>query len=360
MKGNHSLNAGRRLAVACLLCAAVALLIQTNSHSQSNLAIRLTPTLSVTGAIGSWQQVQYSDDVSDPTNWTPLTNLLLTQSPVIFTDTTSGAPRRFYRSVTMAIAADTNLVWIPPGTFLMGSPSNEAGRAAEEGPQTLVTLTQGFFIGKFEVTEAEYVSVSGGFPATSCSTTKNPSFAVDCVVWDEATNYCGMLTARDLAAFRIPPGWAYRLPSEAEWEYACRAGTSTVFCYGNALYNTTNQTLANFHGANPYPPIPTNDPTGINLTGPVKVGSYGPNAFGIYDVHGNLGEWCQDANTTATPPPYPGGSVTNPVSSSGLFHVYRGGAYFTTGVGCRSAARSVSVTGQSGHGFRVVLAPAGP
>jgi formylglycine-generating enzyme required for sulfatase activity len=335
--------------------------VQFSGHAQSALGIRLTPTLSVTGTVGSWQQIQYSDEPSNPTNWTPLTNLLLTQSPTIFTDTSGGAPRRFYRSVTLVIAANTNLVWIPPGTFLMGSPSNEPGRQPQEGPQTQVTLTQGFFVSKFEVTQSEYVSVMGGYPVGFLNSVKGNSLALGTVLWQEAVNYCDQLTQRELAAFRIPPGWAYRLPIEAEWEYACRAGTITAFGLGNALYNTPSAAIAWFHGTTPYPPA--TDPTGINPNQPTTVGSFptATNAFGLCDMHGNVAEWCQDgAVGSATFPIYPGGSVTNPVVGvEQIFHILRGGSFGSDGAACRSAVRMIGVNGLLPFGFRVVLAPTG-
>src|SRR5712692_6861780 len=150
---------------ALIALAFTAALQFPRSHAQTVLAIQLTPTLSVTGAIGSWQQIQYSDDLADPTNWTMLTNLLLTQSPSIFTDLSGNRSRRFYRSVTLTNVLNTNLVWIPPGTFLMGSPTNEVGRNPTNENQTQVTLTQGFFMSKFEVTQRDYLSVIGSYPA---------------------------------------------------------------------------------------------------------------------------------------------------------------------------------------------------
>ena len=360
MKENHSSYAWRRFAARLTGIIFAVLFAHVASHAQSTLGIRLTPTVTVSGAVGSWQQIQFSDDVSNPTNWTPLTNLLLTQSPITFTDTSSGAPRRFYRSVTMALVANTNMVWIPAGTFLMGSPSNEVGRAASEGPQTLVTLTQGFFMAKFEVTQLEYLSVIGSFPATFGGGTISNSYAIKGVTWPQASGYCELLTERELASFHIPPGWAYRLPSEAEWEYACRAGSTTAFAFGNALYNSTNQgSLANFDGQQPYPPLPENDPTGIQLKGPTNVGSYPTNAFGLCDMHGSIAEWCLDGAPSATPPPYPGGSVTNPVANGSPYYVFRGGNFNSDGASCRSASRAIASSPGS-TGIRVVLAPVGP
>ena len=124
----------------------------------------------------------------------------------------------------------TNMVFIPPNTFTMGSPTNEVNRQADEGPQTTVTLTRGFWIGKYEVTQGEYLAVIGHNPSEFPGDLDRP---VDSVSWLDATNYCAKLTQQELAAGRIPPGSHYRLPTEAEWECAARAGTSTRFSYGD-------------------------------------------------------------------------------------------------------------------------------
>ena len=112
----------------------------------------------------------------------------------------------------------------------LGSPSNEVDRATDEGPQTAVTLTRGFYLGKYPVTQGEYLAVMGRNPSSFPAQTNRP---VETVSWFDATNYCARRTQQDLAAGRIPPGSYYRLPSEAEWEYACRAGTTTRFYYGD-------------------------------------------------------------------------------------------------------------------------------
>src|SRR5262249_46423160 len=134
--------------------------------------------------------------------------------------------RRFYRAVEMA---PTNLTFIPPGTFRMGSPEEETDRFANEGPQTEVTLTKGFYMGTYPVTQGEYLAV----------VKENPGFfkggltaPVESITWYDATNYCAKRTEQETATGAIPAGSQYRLPTEAEWEYACRAWTSTRFFYG--------------------------------------------------------------------------------------------------------------------------------
>jgi formylglycine-generating enzyme required for sulfatase activity len=134
-------------------------------------------------------------------------------------------------SITGAVVdVRTNMVFIPPGTFRMGSLTNEADRVDDEGPQTAVTISRGFWMGKYELTRGEYLALMGsnpsGFPGDSNRPLENVS-------WNDATNYCGQLTKRERAVGRIATNSVYRLPTEAEWEYACRAGTSTPFSYGD-------------------------------------------------------------------------------------------------------------------------------
>jgi formylglycine-generating enzyme required for sulfatase activity len=239
-------------------------------------------------------------------------------------------------------ARDTNRwVWIPAGTFTMGSPDGEQDRESREGPQTVVTLTRGFWLGRCEVTQAEYVAVIGSNPSYF---TGDPNRPVERVRWREATKYCAKLTAAERAAGRLPAGWAYRLPTEAEWEYACRARTTTQFSYGDdpgywklGIYAWCDSNS----GGRTYPAA-------------LKQ----PNPWGLYDMHGNVFEWCLDWYGT-----YPGGSVTDPKGpSSGLLRVVRGGSLYNGGWHCRSASRYFNTPASRSKciGFRAVLAPGQP
>lgn len=152
------------------------------------------------------------------------------------------------------------MVQIPEGTFTMGSPAGEAQRESNESPQHQVKVP-GFFMGKYEVTQAQYQAIMGNNP----SNFKGEKRPVEQVSWNKAVKFCQKLSQKT--------GKTYRLPSEAEWEYACRAGTKTTFYFGETI--TTE--LVNFGGKETKP-----------------VGSFPPNAFGLYDMHGNVYEWCQD------------------------------------------------------------------
>ena len=193
--------------------------------------------LTITGAVGTVYSVEYVTDLAqtnNPSAWRCLEYLQLPASPYLWADKSAPATgQRFYRAVAMA--APTNMVFIPPGTFRMGSPTNEVDRYDWEGPQTAVTISRGFWMGKYEVTQGEYLAVMGSNP--SYFTTNNGSDdlnrPVEQVSWYDATNYCAALTQRERAAGRIATNSVYRLPTEAEWEYACRGWTSTRFSYGD-------------------------------------------------------------------------------------------------------------------------------
>ncbi len=232
-----------------------------------------------------------------------------------------------------------SMVWIPAGEFIMGSPTDEVGRDQDEGPQTQVTIAQGFWMGKCEVTQAEYQSVMGTNPSNF---TGDPASPVEKVSWLEAMEYCTKLTQRERAGGRLPEGYAYRLPTEAEWEYACRAGTTTRFSYGDDKSYAQVGDYAWF--------------TGNSDSGTHPVGTKRPNPWGLFDMHGGVWEWCLDRWQGFLP----GGSLTNlPGPAEGSLRVARGGSWLYDAKICRSANRDdYSPSNRcSDLGFRVVLAP---
>jgi formylglycine-generating enzyme required for sulfatase activity len=216
----------------------------------------------------------------------------------------------------------------------MGSPSSEPERFNEEGPQHQVTVSA-FYMGKYQVTQAEFEAVMG----TNPSNFKGANLPVNMVHWSEAVEYCnrlsqqeGLTQAYSISGSSVTCDWnasGYRLPTEAEWEYACRAGTTTPFSTGNNI--TTDQ--ANYNGDYPY----NNNATGIYRITTTPVGSFAPNPWGLYDTHGNLFEWCWDWYGS-----YSSGAQNNPRGPvSGVVRISRGGSWSDTGTVLRSAYRGV-------------------
>jgi len=198
---------------------------------------------------------------------------------------------------------------IPPGSFQMGSPYNEADRYSDE-TQHSVTLTKGFWLGEYEVTQGEWVEVMGSNP----STFQGSRSAVDRLSWDECQRFISKMNTRE-------PGVVYRLPTEAEWEYACRAGTTTPFHFGA----TISPSKVNCDGA----------AKGLSRKKPTDAGRFPANAWGLHDMHGNVWEWCQDWEGD-----YPSTAVTDPTGpSSGISRVLRGGSWLFVVKYCRSAHR---------------------
>jgi formylglycine-generating enzyme required for sulfatase activity len=243
-------------------------------------------------------------------------------------------------SLQVAATIPADMVPIAPGSFLMGS--NAAPGAPYfsqdiERPVHMVTISRPFWMSRYEVTQAEYQAVTFNNPSLFV----NPQRPVETVMYVDALAYCGLLTAQEAAAGRLPTGYCYRLPTEAEWEYCCRAGTTTEYHTGNNL--SCAQASFGYIGCG-------------NLT-TATVGNYAPNAWGLYDMHGNVWEICLDSwDATVN---YPNTPVVDPWVSSGPYHVFRGGGYGDPAWACRSAFRSGSVPSYSTGdlGFRVVLAP---
>jgi uncharacterized protein (TIGR02996 family) len=227
------------------------------------------------------------------------------------------------------------LALIPPGTFLMGSSETEVGRRNDEGPLHPVRITRPFYLGVFPVTQQQYKRIVGRNPSSFAARGRNRSnvvgldtrsFPVERVSWDDAVAFCAALSARPAER---KAGRVYRLPTEAEREYACRAGTSTPFNVGTAL----SSSQANFEGASPY----GGARRGPYLQRTVPVGSYAPNAFGLHDMHGNVWDWCADWYDAAYYSSSPSSDPEGP--SSGLGRVLRGGSWGKFGKNCRSACR---------------------
>ena len=304
------------------------------------LGLHLFAGVSITGTVGSVYVVQSTSDLAQTNLWSSLTFLQLPATNYLFVDTSGPIQgNRFYRALLQT--PPTNMVFIRPSTFELGSPTNEVGHRADESPQTIVTLSHGFWIGKHEVTQGEYLAVVGSNPSQF---TGDPNRPVESVSWPEATNYCALLTAQHLAAGVIPPGSQYRLPTEAEWEYTARAGTSTRFSYGEDP-NATSLTNYAWYFAN----------SGA-MTHPVE--QKAPNPWGLYDMAGNVWEWCLDWQGA-----YPGEFVTDPqgpASNPIGNKIIRGGAWDESENNCRSARRNgfgVSLFLKDFIlGFRVVLA----
>jgi formylglycine-generating enzyme required for sulfatase activity len=225
------------------------------------------------------------------------------------------------------------LVWIPQGEFMMGSLSSESQRKAHEGPLHTVRISQGFWMGVYEVTQAQYQAVMG----TNPSGFMGSSQPVEMVLWDNAVAFCRTLSQKE--------GKTYRLPTEAEWEYACRAGTRTPFSFGE----TINTGQVKYDGDYTY----RSGSGGQNRGRTVPVGSFPPNAFGLYDMHGNVSEWCQDWYGEY----YATNLGTDPKGPLAFTHrVLRGGSWFSGPSHCRSAYRFKGTPGltDTSRGFRVV------
>ena len=290
------------------------------------MEVALVPKLSVRGERGTPARVEWSETLSGP--WKAWTNVVMGVEGHVLVDLDAGPRSRFYRALKLVPSGGPEgFVWIAPGRFQMGSPTTEEGRFFDETPHEVV-VTRGFWMSDHEVTQAEYEAVMGVNP----SFFKGASLPVERVNWAEAVEYCRRRTELDRATGRVGLQQAYRLPTEAEWEYAARAGTSSAR-HGDL------DAVAWWSG------------NAGGQTRPVRQKS--PNAWGLHDMIGNVWEWCADGDGA-----YPPGVLVDPVGpTSGPTRVVRGGCWGCGAPYARSAFRNGSAPTQrnSNLGFRAVL-----
>ena len=228
------------------------------------------------------------------------------------------------------------MVWVEPGIFTMGSPVTEIGRNSSETEHN-VTLTRGFYLGKYEVTQAQYEAVMKGHSDANANPSRwsgHPNRPVEKISWNDIQLFLELLNEKE--AENIPAGWEYILPTEAQWEYACRAGTITSYSWGN----TMSESDANW--------MNTNDDNQTQ-----NVGQYSANPWGFFDMHGNVWEWTNDWKAS-----YSENNVTDPKGPDmGSKKIVRGGSYAAHSSYIRSAYRSEYETNAtfSGIGFRLAL-----
>jgi formylglycine-generating enzyme required for sulfatase activity len=237
----------------------------------------------------------------------------------------------------VALDPSLHMVLISPGRFRMGSSDG----ASDEKPVHEVTLTQVFWMGRYEVTQGEWQGLMGVNPSRFREGSDAMRRPVEKVSWNDAVSYCTKLTSRESSAGRLPRGYEYRLPTEAEWEYCCRAGSTTRYSFGedagglgrSGWYdgNSGSQTHA--------------------------VGGLEPNVWGLYDMHGNVWDWCLDSWDGSAN--YPSSAVSDPYVASGPLRVLRGGSWYDASGHCRAAHRVRLEPGDTVDigGLRVVCAP---
>lgn len=236
-------------------------------------------------------------------------------------------------SIDLATRVSMTFAWIPPGTFLMGSPANESDRKNDE-TQHNVTLTKGFWLGIHQVTQAQWQEIMKANPKRVQKDDRCPVVHVSWGMCQKFVHTLGQRTEKQ-----------FRLPSEAEWEYACRAGTTTPYSFGETI--STDQ--ANYDGTSTY----GHGKVGVSRQNTTRVGKFLANAWGLYDMHGNVWEWCQDWYSL-----YSGSITEDPQGpAKGELRVLRGGSWNSGPSECRSANRyGLGPGGRNGNcGCRVVL-----
>jgi formylglycine-generating enzyme required for sulfatase activity len=280
------------------------------------------------------------------------------------------------------------MAWVEPGSFNMGSPPGEPGRKADESPQVEVTLTKGYWMGTTELTIGQWKAVTGESLRHHVITmlndetiydfggqekklrefmnfnrddpdrimaNENDSLPMYFVSWDDAMEFCQKLTIREKAAGHIPEGYRYTLPTEAQWEYACRAGITTATFAGPLVIQDTGPTaldgIAWYAGNSPV--NYRGKKLGNSGAGPRNAGEKKSNAWGLQDMPGNIWEWCRDWYG-----PYPGGNLVDPVGpATGTGRVNRGGSWGSGASNERSAARASNPQPEKSayRGFRIAL-----
>ena len=266
------------------------------------------------------------------------------RQPASFRGRAAGEPR---------IVDAIDLCWCPPGRFVMGSPRSEPERRPGED-QVEVTLTRGFWMAKYETTQGLWQRVAGALPGPlTKELPAGDDLPVGNVNFAETEDFCRRLTERSRKSGELPDDWEFRLPTEAQWEYACRAGTTTATSFGDSL----SSTQANFKGK-PY----NGGKPGPSLNRAAPVGSYPANPWGLHDMHGNTFEWCRDWYHArlpggTDPDLYAARATAQPSEHGDISRVRRGGCWSDEGWPCRSAFRvRFEPERRYDHiGFRVVV-----
>jgi len=258
-------------------------------------------------------------------------------------------PDNVAEGANFANAEGIEMLWCKPGTFTMGE---------ADGPDFAkrhkVTLSRGFWLGKYELTQAQFQSVMGNNPSRHQKS--GPKAPAENFTWHQASDFCRKLTVLERIRGRIPRGWEYSIPTEAQWEYACRAGTESIWSFGGETAKLHQ--FANFDDKRGKFSADTDETQDDHHQFTAPVGSYAANPWQFHDMHGNVFEWCRDAMDPVDPN-YPEGDQTDPLSTRGDLRVVRGGAYDGTGAECRSAYRDATqpMVPSENLGLRVALVP---
>jgi eukaryotic-like serine/threonine-protein kinase len=302
---------------------------QDTQRSRLNRQVLILGGLGSLGAVGAWLLKRLTSPL--PPLQTFNFEVVTVNAQGQINNRKNGQAKYFMEDLGSGVMLE--MVAISTGKFLRGSPANELQRDSNEGPRNIVTL-RSFYMGRFQVTQAQWQAVMGNNP----SFFKGENYPIETVSWDDAREFCKRLFWKT--------GRTYRLPSEAEWEYACRAGTTTPFHFGP----TITPDLANYDGNYGY----DNSPKGKYRQLTTAVGSFPANAFGLCDMHGNVWEWCEDEwHNHYQGAPTDGSAWTSGKDST--VKTLRGGSWGDNPGKCRSASRLRDSPGTwlMTQGFRV-------
>ena len=297
----------------------------------SNLIITYTGELYLSEDAVSWSKL---DSASNPYR------VIMGNKKLFFCAKEISDNKNF--TIPLSDTVSLDMIWIEPGTFMMSSPEDELGRVHEKETLHEVTLTKGYWMGKYEVTQAQYETLMGTNPSHNYGV--GDEYPVYYVSWDDAMEFCAKLTTAEKAAGRLPEGYEYTLPTEAQWEYACRAETTTALNNGKNLSDRDQCPEIDEVGWYGYNSDRTSHPAGEKK----------PNDWGLYDMHGNVQEWCLDWGDE-----YPTSPVVDPTGpDTGYSRVLRGGSRANRAYACRSAFRAQFSPDYRANeiGFRVALA----